>query len=428
MPWLVQQGKGRREFELQDRTIIGRGRDCHIKLDDPLVSRHHVEIRREGEKYFIKDLGSRNGSKLNGQRLTEAELHEFDRITMGSTRLFFYVLRPRNWKGEVIGGCEVQEPIGAGASGTVYKALQISMERIVAIKILNERYCLDKEFIRRFLEEARLAGRLEHPNVIRVYDVGEAKGAFYYTMEYVNGSSLAELVKERGAIRIGEAVEIIKRVALALDYAHRQGVLHRDVKPANILVNLEGEVKLADLGLARPVDEITEEKAVGTPLYMSPEQILGKEVSPRSDLYSLGATFYFALSGTPPHSGSTKKEVFEKQLWDDPIPIEQLRPEVPPAVSAVVHRLLAKRVEDRYPTARSVVDALNEIGQFEKPEAPTPHPLLADKEMDTTNGPPKKGATKLLWAGALILELAAAFAAFFFLGRWLARWAESWLR
>lgn len=414
------EGRGRRVYEVQEQVVIGRSRTCHLRLEDVLVSRKHAEIFRRGESYFVRDLGSRNGTKVNGKLVSEQELKPFDCVTVGNSRLLFYTRKPRNWTGEVVGGCKIIEPVGAGATGTVYKAVQLSMDRVVALKILSEKYASDKRFIRQFIVEARTAGKIEHPNVIRVYDVGESEGAFYYTMEYVNGASLAEIVRERGRLGVREAVEIVKKVALALDYAHRQGLLHRDVKPGNILVSLDGEAKLADLGLARPVESGPDEKAIGTPLFMSPEQILGKELSPPSDLYSLGAVFYFALTGQPPFSGSSKREVMEKHLREEAVPVDGLRPDVPPGVSSIVKRLLCKSPEDRFPSARSLIDALNELEGLELETRKNYHPLISPEE-ETTQGAKLRAVPGSVVVGVFIVEFAVVFIISYYIGRILAQ-------
>jgi serine/threonine-protein kinase len=256
------------------------------------------------------------------------------------------------------------------------------MDRFVAIKILNEKLVSDKEFIERFLQEAKAAGRLNHSNIIQVIDVGMNDGTYFFSMEYVDGPTVARILKQKGAISFEESLEIVQAAAEALHYAHKNNLVHRDVKPDNLMVNSEGQVKLADLGLARNpeeemVDVVDGKKIVwGTPCYMSPEQAMGNKLDGRSDLYSLGATWYQMLAGNPPYHGCTGPEIMQHHIATPLPPLREKRPEVPKEVAAMVEKLLAKRPEDRYQTgqelARDVADYRRKLREQNKEGASGP--------------------------------------------------------
>ncbi|MHC4202434.1 MAG: serine/threonine-protein kinase, partial [Planctomycetota bacterium] len=219
-----------------------------------------------------------------------------------------------------IPGYELIETIGAGSSGTVYKARQISMDRLVAIKVLPQKLAQDERFTERFMREARAVAKLNHPNVVTGIDVGEAGGVYYFVMEYVDGESVADRVRREGTVPEKEALEIARQVCLALDCAFKNGIVHRDIKPANILLTRGGEAKLADLGVARHAETegVATRRVFGTPYYMSPEQARGDaEIDTRSDIYSLGATLYHLLGGKPPFHGNAPKVVMTKQVSEE---------------------------------------------------------------------------------------------------------------
>ena len=285
-----------------------------------------------------------------------------------------------------MGGSDLQllERIGRGSQAVVFKCLQVSMDRIVAVKFLHVAAARDAESRQRFIKEARHAASLSHPNIVTIHAICPYKDTFYIIMEYVDGGSLAELLALRKRFDVTEAVCLIRAVAEGLAFAHRAGVIHRDVKPKNILLTQGGIVKLADLGLARRTDDSDASldktgKAYGTPYYIAPEQVCGDpNIDARADIYSLGATFYEMLTGRPPFSAPTPREIMRKQVTE-PLPDpRQYVPDLSPAACAILEQCLAKRREDRFPTADAFVEAIDQafFATGAKPDVPAPQDLL----------------------------------------------------
>jgi serine/threonine-protein kinase len=272
-----------------------------------------------------------------------------------------------------IAGFELLSKIGEGGMGAVYRARQVSMDRLVAVKVLPRRLANDDEFIQRFIREARAAGKLNHINIVQGLDVGHKNGRYYFAMEYVDGKTIKELFKDRdGVFAPREAVQILLQVARALDHAHRHGIVHRDVKPDNILVAGDGVAKLADLGLARNYGaDVTVTQAgmtLGTPQYMSPEQARGDtEMDTRSDIYSLGATLYHMVVGEPPFTGATPLSVVSKHITDDLPPPQVRRPGLDPKLCRIIETMMAKDKADRYQTPAELAADLDAFLQGETP-------------------------------------------------------------
>ncbi|HLY75029.1 MAG TPA: protein kinase [Planctomycetota bacterium] len=267
--------------------------------------------------------------------------------------------------GTRIGNCIVQREIGKGGMGAVYLAHHVGLNKPVAIKIMSAALIGTASNIQRFMREAQMAASLEHPNVVQVFDVGEANGQYYLAMQYVVGSSLDKVLEERGRLPLAEAIPIVKGVARALDAARQKGVVHRDIKPANVLLTKDGAVKVVDFGLARggdPSEGLSMPgQIVGTPFYMSPEQAQGVTLDVRSDLYSLGATFYHLITGQRVFDGDTALAILMKHLNEAPRAPHEVCPDLSPAVSRVVLTMLAKNPDDRYPTGEAVVQALDAL-------------------------------------------------------------------
>src|SRR5262245_15605372 len=238
----------------------------------------------------------------------------------------------------------------------VYLAEDQELGRRVAIKILNDRHANDDQFVERFRREAKNAAGLSHPNIVSIYDRGEAEGTYYIAMEFLDGRSLKELIVSRGPAPIRLAIDYARQVLAAISHAHRNGIVHRDIKPHNVLVGPEGRLKVTDFGIARSgASQMTEVGSiVGTAQYLSPEQARGAPVDPRSDLYSLGVVLYEMLTGTVPFAGETPVEIAMKHLSQVPKPPSELRPEVPHELDAVVMRTLAKDPAQRYGSAEEM--------------------------------------------------------------------------
>src|SRR5256885_3536319 len=238
----------------------------------------------------------------------------------------------------------------------VYLAEDQELGRRVAIKILNGRHANDAQFIERFRREAKNAAALNHPSIVSIYDRGEAEDSYYIAMEYVDGRSLKELIVSRGPAPVNVAVEYARQILSALRFAHRHGIVHRDIKPHNVLVDGEGRVKVTDFGIARAgASQMTEAGSiVGTAQDLSPEQAKGTAVDQRSGIYSVGIVLYELLTGTVPFTGDTPVEIAMKHLSEVPVPPSELRDDVPDDLDLVVLRALAKDPEDRYQTAEEM--------------------------------------------------------------------------
>lgn len=260
---------------------------------------------------------------------------------------------------QIVSRYEIIEEIARGGMATVYKAYDPRLERIVALKIPLPQYAQDRLFVRRFLREARTAAKLEHPNIITIFDVDEHDGMPYFTMQYV-GQTLQELLEKRGPLPLAEAMPLVNQIASALDYAHARGIVHRDVKPTNILLKQEGQAILADFGIAKAADGVRLTRTgelVGSPPYMSPEQVQGLDVDCLSDIYSLGVVCYEMLTGRPPFTGPTAT-VLHSHVHEPPTPLHTVNPQVPVAVERVVLKALAKQKQNRYASAGDMATGL----------------------------------------------------------------------
>ena len=249
--------------------------------------------------------------------------------------------------------------VGSGGMADVYRAKDQLLERTVAVKILHQQYENDTEFITRFQREAKAAARITHPNIVNVYDVGVAEGRHYIVMEYVPGRTLKERIKEEGPVPVPQALQIARQIAGALAQAHANNLVHCDIKPHNILVMPDGNVKVADFGIARAVTESTmtyNDNIMGSVHYFSPEQARGTMITPKSDVYSLGVLLYEMLSGRIPFDGNTAVSIARKHLEEDPQPLHMIAPGIPPVVEALVTRMMAKDSAQRPDSSMLVQD------------------------------------------------------------------------
>jgi eukaryotic-like serine/threonine-protein kinase len=283
--------------------------------------------------------------------------------------------------GVLVGGrYELGRRLGSGGMAMVYLAHDRLLDRDVAVKVLSEPYASDPAFVERFRREASAAAGLNHPNIVAVYDRGEADGSYYIVMEYLAGPTLKDVVRRRGPLEPGEAVDATLGILAALAAAHKRGVVHRDVKPQNVMVNEDGRVKVADFGIARAGGDsgMTEAGSIiGTAQYLSPEQARGDEVTAASDCYSVGIVLYEMLTGRVPFDGDRSVAVAMKQVSEPPPPPRELRPDIPPDLEAVVLKALRKRPSERYRTAEEFTGDLREIRRrLAGVEATAP--LLAD--------------------------------------------------
>ncbi|RKY16437.1 MAG: hypothetical protein DRP63_05385 [Planctomycetota bacterium] len=380
---LVERGpqKGKSVRVEQGRVVrVGRAGDCDLVLNDPLVSRHHFEVEGRNGAFYIRDPGSTNGTYLNGEKVSgERELQVGDRIEVGDCLLTF--IPHERWQkqdtvtGQTVAGYLITERVGRGGMGTVYKALQLSLDRTVALKILSQELCKDTKFVEMFVREARSAGQLNHPNIVHVYDVGKWRDIYYLSMEFMAGGSVADLIGKEKRLRARHVIAMAIDAARGLEYAEQRGIVHRDIKPANLMLTEEGVVKIGDLGIARrvpPGGAIKEERLWGSPLYMAPEQARCDRIDHRADIYALGATMYHMLSGHPPFSGKTLSEIIHKQIREKPKPLKEVAPGVPEPLCNIVDKMLEKEPDRRFGSASEVVGALEELKRRVRVARPSP--------------------------------------------------------
>ena len=261
---------------------------------------------------------------------------------------------------------EIQQVLGEGGMAKVFLGTDRVLSRTVAVKVLAPQYAEDQQFVARFRREAQAAAALNHPNIVSVFDTGSNGNVHYIVMEYVEGKTLQETLREESRLTPERSIEIGEAVARALSAAHAKGLVHRDIKPGNIMITREGQVKVMDFGIARATtsDTVTQTAAVlGTAAYLSPEQAQGETVDHRSDIYSLGVVLYEMLTGRQPFTGESPVSIAYRHVTEDPVPPSRLNPDVPDALDAIVMKAMAKSPDDRYQTAQELIDDLRRAAE-----------------------------------------------------------------
>jgi len=292
---------------------------------------------------------------------------EMGYITPGQRERLVAQVEERRPKSQQIPGYQILEKLGKGAMATVYKARQLSLDRIVAVKVLPRRLSENLEFVDRFYREGKVAAKLNDPNIVQAFDVGEASGYHYFVMEYVDGYTVYDVLAKGEAYSERDALDIVIQIAQALLHASRRDLIHRDVKPKNIMITLSGVAKLADMGLAREVTDTrlaaTEAgRAYGTPYYISPEQIRGEvDIDFRADIYSLGATLYHMVTGQVPFDGPNPVAVMHKHLREKPVPPDHIKSDLSTGCAEIIEVMMAKDREDRYQSIENLLEDLKAV-------------------------------------------------------------------
>src|SRR3954469_3517216 len=380
-----------------------------VVVDMGLASKTEIDFCREQQK---------QSSDPNQRSLADL-LVENSFITVNQAKRIRSRLEEQ--KSSQIPGYQLLGLLGKGAMAKVYKAKQMSLDRTVAIKVLPKRMSENPEFVERFYKEGRAAARLSHNNIVQAIDVGSTPEDFhYFVMEYVEGKTLYDLMQpppvgESKVFSEAESLDIGLQMAEALAHAHRRGLIHRDVKPKNIILTPQGVAKLTDLGLAREKDdkaaaESEAGKAYGTPYYISPEQIRGEiDIDFRADIYSLGATMYHLVTGTPPFEADTPSAVMHKHLKHPLKPPDHINTALSAGVSEVIEVAMAKKREDRYASTRDLLEDLKAVQSGESPtHARRSVNLDALKQLEETGKTvdlTPAGSGPSMWAQPLVLAL-----------------------
>ena len=286
-------------------------------------------------------------------------------------------------RGQQIPGYQIIAKLGAGAMATVFKARQLSLDRMVAIKVLPRKLSENTDYVERFYREGKAAAKLNHPNIVQAIDVGEAGGFHYFVMEYVEGHTLYDEIHANKGFTEAEAMKMILQIARALEHSHSQGFIHRDVKPKNIMITSDGTAKLADMGLARAAEDAQAAqaeagKAFGTPYYISPEQIRGEiDIDFRADIYSLGATLYHLVTGRVPFDAPTPAGVMHRHLKDPLVPPDHINTSLSAGMGEIVEVMMAKDRKRRYASTSDLIVDLEAVASGQPP-------LQAHKQLDTS--------------------------------------------
>ncbi|HYE06024.1 MAG TPA: FHA domain-containing serine/threonine-protein kinase [Planctomycetota bacterium] len=375
----VRTGEGQvRIVDLAATTfpcVLGRDSDlAQLAVPDSQVSRAHCVINRVEGRFVVEDLGSRNGTWLNEKKITKATLVHGDQVRIGGTRIRVEIdHRPVETDplvGKRLAGFDLLAVLGRGRYGVVYRGLQVALNRPVAVKLLAEEYEKEPEKVQSFLTEARRAGRLNHPNLVQVHDVCEAEGRHLLIMELMR-ASMADHLKGNGPVPEDQALAMLSDIAKALAYAESQRLVHRDVKPDNILVNDEGSYKLADLGIAAAIaddGQARQERTFGSPHYCAPEQARGGAIDGRADLYALGATAWHVVAGSPPFSGSSR-QVIAAHLNTELPDLHELVPTLSEPFVELVYDLMEKDPTERPAHAQDVIKLIEDVRKRAKDDS-----------------------------------------------------------
>ena len=403
----AESGKSGSSFD----TMLGK-----LVVERGLISGEEMELCRG----LLQESRSANSPRTLSDVLVENEF--LTQRQLSRLRIDFEADR----SSQKIPGYRILKKLGSGAMATVFLAKQLSLDRLVAIKVLPKKFSANSKFIERFYKEGRAAAKLNDPNVVAAYDVGQAGEHHYFVMEYVDGETVYDRIVARKRYSEHDAIEVVRQVASALKHAHERGFIHRDIKPKNVMTNKAGVVKLADLGLARALSdkeaaEAESGRAYGTPYYISPEQIRGQvDIGPPSDIYGLGATFYHMVTGRVPFEGKNPSDVMHRHLKADLTPPDHINARLSAGCASVIEKMMAKDPRDRYESADDLIHDLDLVRKGQPPHFAKAHvdftsvakelktaPATATAEIPRLVNPRGERTLVMVMAGALIVSVLA---------------------
>jgi len=366
--------KGRKlELENGRTYTIGSDPDASCQLTDPTVLPGHCSLEIMGGQVILTNHTASAGTYIGEKKVKRAQLRPNSSFRIGDSVLTITPApRQRSERtqrdfgadplvGKIIGGYKLNEVVGRGGMGTVYKATQLSLHRDVAVKVLSPDLAKDKGFRDLFIQEARAAAQLVDPHIVQVYDAGSEGDTTFFSMEFVGQGSVEEVLQRDGKIPWQDAILWVLEAAHGLDYAEGKGIVHRDIKPDNLMLNDDARIKIADLGLAKRGERAEDQGIIGTPHFIPPEQALGKDVDTRADIYSLGATFYRMVTGRTVFTGKSAKEIVLKHIKEPPPAASSVVSDIPDELDGLIARMLAKDPNQRYQTAKELIAAIEEL-------------------------------------------------------------------
>ena len=370
---------------------IGCGAEDHLVLTDPMVLKGHCSLEVTPEGVILRNHTASAGTYIGQKKISQARVPGKATFRIGDSHIQIRpaaVPKPAAGNpapkatapkaapgangprrggpddplvGKIVGGYKLEEVVGRGGMGTVYRAVQLSLQREVALKVLARKYARDENFRNLFINEARAAAQLVHPNIVQVYDAGIEGDVSFFSMEYISQGSVEEILQRDKQIPWEEAILMVLEAAHGLQYAEGKQIVHRDIKPDNLMLNADGRIKIADLGLAKQGEGGADQGIIGTPHFIPPEQALGKSVDTRADIYSLGATFFRMITGRTLFSGKTAKEIVLKHIKEPAPAASSVVSDIPGELDAVIAKMLAKDPEARYASASELVHALETV-------------------------------------------------------------------